>query len=166
MAVLSTTTKAGAKAAKTAAKRPRMVWSTGKFGVKAAKPAAKFGAKAAKPAAKVGAKAAKPTAKVGLKAAKPTAKVAVKAGKPMAKRRARRRADQMRDVARMLGDRARLAGAVLVVYGPMVAYELGLAERPKPKRTAPRVITGIVIGATGVYFLDAEHREKVGGLVR
>jgi hypothetical protein len=143
MAVLSTTTKAGAKAAKTAAKRPRMVWSTGKFWVKATKPAAKIGAKATKPAAKV----------------------AVKAGKPMAKRRARRRGDQMIDVARMLGDRARLAGEVLVVYGPMVAYELGLAERPTPKRTAPRVMAGIVIGATAVYFLDAEHREKVGGLV-
>lgn len=154
MAVLSTTTKAGAKAAKTAAKRPTKVWSTGKLGVKATKPAAKIGAKATKPAAKV-----------AVKAFKPAAKVAVKAGKPMAKRRARRRGDQMIDVARMLGDRARLAGEVLVVYGPMVAYELGLAERPKPKRTAPRVMAGIVIGATAVYFLDAEHREKVGGLV-
>ena len=96
------------------------------------------------------------------KAVAPLSKVTLKAGSPLVKRRVRRRAEQ-------LGDAARVIGETLVTYGPPAAYELGLAEPPKPKRTAPRVAAGIVIGASAVYFLEPEHgrehREKVAQLV-
>jgi hypothetical protein len=96
------------------------------------------------------------------KAAWPPALLGLKAAKPVAKRRLRKRAAQ-------LGDAARAVGETLVVYGPPVAYELGLAEPPKSKRTAPRVAAGAVIGATAMYFLEPEHghehREKVAQLV-
>jgi hypothetical protein len=77
-------------------------------------------------------------------------------------RHARKRADQV-------GDAARRVAEALAIYGPQAAYELGLAEPPKPKRTAPRVAAGVVIGASAVYFLEPgqgrEHREKVAQLV-
>jgi hypothetical protein len=117
---------------------------------------------------KIGARAGKTAAKnprpllVAAKAARPVGTFAVKASKPFAKRRMRQRAER-------LGDAARTIGETLVIYGPPAAYELGLAEPPKPKRTAPRVAVGIVIGASAVYFLEPEHgrehREKVAQLV-
>ena len=100
--------------------------------------------------------------RAGARATPPVGKLALKAGAPLLKRRTRRR-------ARRLGQTARAIGETLVVYGPPAAYELGLAEPPKPKRTAPRVAAGIVIGASAVYFLEPEHgrehREKVTQLV-
>jgi hypothetical protein len=117
---------------------------------------------------KVGLKAAKGAAKrpravlAGTRAAIPAAKLGVKASRPLLKRRARQRADQLLDVSRKVGQ-------ALTVYGPQTAYELGLAEPPKPKRTAPRLAAGIVIGASAVYFLEPgqgrEHRERVAQLV-
>lgn len=127
MSVISTTTKGkvGLKAAKGAAKRPKVVLA----GTRAAVPAVKLGGKA---------------------------------GKPLLKRRARQRTDQLLGVSRKVGE-------ALTVYGPQAAYELGLAEPPKPKRTAPRLAAGMVIGAGAVYFLEPgqgrEHREKVAQLV-
>lgn len=117
---------------------------------------------------KVGLKAAKGAAKrpravlAGTRAAIPAVKLGAKAGRPLLKRRARRRADQLLDASRKVGE-------ALTVYGPQAAYELGLAEPPKSKRTAPRLAAGMVIGATAVYFLEPgqgrEHREKVAELV-
>jgi hypothetical protein len=64
---------------------------------------------------------------------------------------------------------SRVLGQVLVVHGPTFAYELGLAEPPKRKRTAPRLGAGVAIGAGAMYFLEPgrgrEHREKIAQLV-
>jgi hypothetical protein len=81
-------------------------------------------------------------------------------------RQARQWLDQLRDAKRSLGE-------LLTVQAPRAAYKLGLTERPKPKRTAPRVAAGVVLGAgVGVgamYFLEPkhgrEHRKKVAQLV-
>lgn len=152
MSVISTRTKgkAGIKAAKAAAKRPKLV-------LKGTKAAGKTWAKTLK----IGAKRPKLMLK-GAKAAVPAGKAGVKAGKPVIKRRARQRVDQIDRAARTVGE-------VLVVYGPWAAYEFGLVEPPKQKRTAPRVITGVVVGATAMYFLEPgqgqEHRQKVAQFV-
>jgi hypothetical protein len=117
---------------------------------------------------KAGFKVAKATAKrpqvllSGTKIALPAGKAGLKASKPLLKRRARQRVDQLDKASRTLGE-------ALAVYAPRAAYDLGLAEPPKPKRTAPRVVAGAVIGASAMYFLEPghgkEHREKVGQLV-
>lgn len=129
---------------------------------------AKVGAKAAKVAVKNpslvrrGGQAAAPVGKFGLKASKPVGKLGFKAAKPVLKRRVRGRAERVAETART-------AAEMLVIYGPPAAYELGLAEPPKPKRSAPRVAVGIFIGASAMYFLEPEHgrehREKVTQLV-
>ncbi len=98
----------------------------------------------------------------GVQVSRPAARLGIKASKPVAKRRMRRRAEQFSEAAKVIGE-------TLVTYGPPAAYGLGLAEPPKPKRTAPRVAAGVVIGASAVYFLEPEHgkehREKVAQLV-
>jgi len=114
----------------------------GKIGLKAGKTAVKYPT-----LLRTGAQAASPIGKLGVK---------------VAKRRVRRRADRV-------GNAARTIGQTLAVYGPQAAYELGLVEPPKPKRTAPRLAAGFVLGASAVYFLEPEHgrehREKVAQLV-
>ncbi|MGE5617393.1 MAG: hypothetical protein ACM3UX_00500 [Candidatus Woesearchaeota archaeon] len=117
---------------------------------------------------KAGVKAAKAAAKRpqlllnGTKIARPASKAGLKASKPVLKRRARRRAAQLDRASRSLGE-------ALAVYAPRAAYDLGLAEPPKPRRTAPRLVAGAVIGASAVYFLEPEHgkehRQKVAQLV-
>ncbi len=117
---------------------------------------------------KAAAKGAKAVAKrpqhllAGTKIAVPAGKAGLKASKPLLKRRARQRVDQLDRASRTLGE-------ALAVYAPRAAYDLGLAEPPKPKRTAPRVLVGVVIGAGAMYFLEPahgrEHREKVAQLV-
>lgn len=117
---------------------------------------------------KAGVKAAKATAKnpqallTGAKIAAPAGRAGLKVSKPLLKRRGRQRVEQLDRASQTLGE-------ALAVYGPKVAYELGLAEPPKPKRTAPRVAAGVVIGASAMYFLDPEHgkehREKAVQLV-
>lgn len=104
----------------------------------------------------------------GVKATKGVAKnprTVVKASKPVAKRKARKGVNRVE----RFGEAAAAFGRELVVYGPQAAQELGLVEAPKPKRTAPRVAAGVVIGAGAVYFLEPEHgrehREKVTQLV-
>jgi hypothetical protein len=91
-----------------------------------------------------------------------TTRMAAKVAMPIAKRRARRRL--MR-----LGEATREMGQTLVTYGPQAAANLGLIEARKPKRTAPRLAAGAVLGASAVYFLEPEHgkehREKVLHLV-
>ncbi len=93
------------------------------------------------------------------KAANPAAKISSAPGKALAKRRARRRTVQV-------GQTARTVGEVLLIQAPQAAQELGLIERPAPKRTAPRVVAGLMIGAGAMYLLEPgehgrEHREKV-----
>lgn len=91
----------------------------------------------------------------------PTVRLTFKTGKPFAKRRARQQAQRIGETARTLGETLRRV--------PQAAQELGLAEAPPPKRTAPRVAAGVVIGASAVYFLEpgvgAEHRRQVLRLV-
>ena len=141
MAVLSTITKAkaGVNAAKAAVKNPSLLRSV--------------------------AKASSPFARLGLRA-----------GKPVAKRRARQQAERIGETARTvgetartIGETARTVGETLATYGVPAAYELGLIEPPKQKRTAPWVAAGVVIGASAVYFLEPEHgrehREKLAQLV-
>ncbi len=118
--------------------------------------------------AKAGVKATKAAVKnaslirAGAKASSPLAKLGYKAGKPVVKFRVRQQAGR-------LGETARMVGETLATYGVPAAYELGLVEPPKEKRTAPRVAAGAVIGASAVYFLEPEHgrehREKVAQLV-
>ncbi|MHB1538615.1 MAG: hypothetical protein ACYCUM_08670 [Solirubrobacteraceae bacterium] len=64
---------------------------------------------------------------------------------------------------------SRALGEALAVSAPKAAYELGLAEPAKPKRTVPRVAAGVVLGAGAVYFLQPEHgrehRHEVAELV-
>ena len=100
--------------------------------------------------------------RLGARAGSGAAKVGFKLSKPVVKRRARHRAQR-------IGGAARTIGETLVVYGPQAAYELGLAEPPKEKRTGPRVAAGVVIGAGAMYFLEPghgrEHRQKVAQLV-
>jgi hypothetical protein len=101
----------------------------------------------------IGVKATKGVAKnpkilqAGAKAAPPAAKLGWKVAKPRLSRGTRRRAERLGDVV----------GSALTVYGPQAAEQLGLIEPPKPKRTAPRVIAGVVIGATAMYLLEPEH---------
>ena len=90
-------------------------------------------------------------------------KPASQVGKAMTKRRARR---GLGDV----GQTARRAGEILLVEAPEAAQELGLVERRAPKRTAPRVAVGLVIGAGAMYLLEPgapgkAHRAKMLALV-
>ena len=128
-------------------------WTKGKAGIKVAKAAGKRPRIMLAPV-----KFAVPAGKAGIKSSKPLLKMS----KPLLKRRARRRVEQLDRASRMLGE-------ALAVSAPRAAYELGLAEPPKPKHTAPRVAAGIVIGAGAMYFLEpghgSEHREKVAQLV-
>ena len=125
--------------------------------------------------AKAGVKAAKAAAKnpalirTGAKVSSPGRGLALKAGKLVAKRRARQQAKRIGETARTVGETARGVGEIVAAYGVPAAYLLGLIEQPTPKRTAPRVAAGVVIGASAVYFLEPEHgrehREKVAELV-
>jgi hypothetical protein len=148
MAVLSTTSK-GKLSVKTAGAALKNPGAT-RLATKAAKPAAK---------ARLAAKAIKPAAKV----TKPAAKAGFGYRKALAKRRARQRAERV-------GETARTVGEVLLIKAPDAAQELGLIERPAPRRTAPRVAVGVLIGAGAMYLLEPgshgkEHREKVAALV-
>jgi hypothetical protein len=62
-----------------------------------------------------------------------------------------------------------VVGAMMAAYGPLAARQLGWAEAPRAKRTAPRVVAGAVIGAGAVYFLEPkcgpERREQVLRLI-
>ena len=148
MAVLSTTTKGklSARTAGSALKNPRAA----QLVTKAVAPAAK---------ARLAIKAAKPAAKI----ATPAAKVGVRYRQAVAKRRTRQRAQRTGETARMVGE-------VLLVKAPDAAQELGLIQRPAPKRTIPRVAVGVLIGAGAMYLLEPgshgkEHRKKVAALV-
>jgi hypothetical protein len=97
------------------------------------------------------------------KATVPVAKTGARLGKGIAKRATRQRVERV-------GQTARSVGEVVAIYVPEAMQMLGWMEPPKPKRTTPRVMVGVVIGATGMYLLEPgapgkEHRAKVLALV-
>ena len=112
-----------------------------------------------------------------VKAARPSAKLVFKVGKPVVKRRAKQQLERIGEAAERFGEIvtavgtvATEVGTVLATYGPDAARQLGLLEPPpRPKRTAPRVAVGVVIGGVAVYFLDPdlgpERRKRVAALV-
>jgi hypothetical protein len=116
--------------------------------------------------------AKKPTARrATAKAARPSAKVAFMIAKPIVLRRIRQSTAQIVDAAATVAEAAVMTAVVLATYGPDAAVELGLVEPPpKPKPAAPRVIAGVVIGASAVYFLDPAHgqkrRDRIAGLMK
>ena len=98
------------------------------------------------------------------KASAPAAKGGLRLGKAIAKRKASRRIEDV-------GKTARAVGETIAMYGPEAARLFGWTEPPKPKRTAPRVLVGIVIGATAMFLFEPgaagkERRAKVLALVR
>ncbi len=98
--------------------------------------------------AKLGAKTAKTAAK------NPSlAKAAFRAGKPIAKRKVRRRAQR-------IGSTARTAGEWVVVVGPIAAEALGLVEPPRRRHPTRRVVVGVVLGATAMYYLRRDDRRQ------
>lgn len=111
------------------------------------------------------------------RAAGPLARLGLTVGAPIARRRARRRARDLGHTAQSVAhgaqsvaETALAVGEALVTRGPLAAQRLGLAEAPKPKRTAPRVVAGAALGASAVYFLEPggpgkEHRQRALELV-
>ena len=97
------------------------------------------------------------------KASAPAAKGGMRLGKSIAKRKASHRIEDV-------GKTARAVGETIAIYGPEAAQLFGWVEPPKPKRTAPRVLVGIAIGATAMFLLEPgasgkERRAKVLSLV-
>jgi hypothetical protein len=89
------------------------------------------------------------------KASAPAAKSGLRLRKAVAKRKANRRIEDV-------GKTARTVGETIATYGPEAAQLFGWVEPPKPKRTAPRVLVGIVIGAAAMYMLEpgAEGKDR------
>jgi hypothetical protein len=87
-----------------------------------------------------------------------------KTAKPVVKARVKRSGRKARRQAVSFGEGVRDVTETLVTYGPPAAQELGLIEPPKQKKTLPRVIVGIIIGAAAVLLLDPKNREKVTSL--
>jgi hypothetical protein len=101
--------------------------------------------------------------RLAAKATAPAAKAGLNFRKGLAKRRAQRRVERA-------GRAARSVGYAVLVQAPQAAQELGLIDRPAPKRTAPRVAVGVLIGAGAMYLLEPgapgrQHREQVAALV-
>jgi hypothetical protein len=104
------------------------------------------------------------------KTSRPAAKGGLKLGKTIAKRKASRRIEEASRRIEDVGKTARVVGEMIAIYGSEAAQLFGWVEPPKPKRTAPRVLVGIVIGATAMFLLEPseagkERRAKVLGLV-
>ena len=99
-------------------------------------------------------------------AAPPIAKLGVKAGKKRMSRKTRKQIEQLGDT---VGTVASLASDY-VPQAAKAAQQLGLVEPPKQKKTMPRVIVGVVIGAVVTYLLEPgeagrKHRAQVQKLV-
>ena len=84
---------------------------------------------------------------------------------PVAKRRIRTKSRRARRRAEHYGELAQTAAGTLA----QSAQQLGLIETPAPKRTAPRVAVGVVIGAATMFLLEPKagraRRAKLAGLV-
>lgn len=117
--------------------------------------------------AKAGAKTAKTIAESPLlrsaigEAAPPIAKLGVKAGKKRISRKTRKQLEQLGDT---VGNVASLASNY-VPQAAEVAQQLGLVEPPPRKKTAPRVLAGVAIGAALMYLLEPgvgdQHRRQL-----
>ena len=97
------------------------------------------------------------------KAGAPVVKGGARLGKTAAKRKANRRMENV-------GRTARTVGETIATYGPEAAQLFGWVEPPKRKRTAPRVLVGVVIGAATMFLLEPsaagkERRAKVRGFL-
>lgn len=95
----------------------------------------------------------------------PIAKLSVTAGKKRMSRKGRKQLEQM-------GDALGTVASLTSTYAPraaLAAQELGLVEAPKPKRTAPRLLAGVLIGAIAMLLLEPghgrEHRQQVQRLI-
>jgi hypothetical protein len=118
---------------------------------------------------KVGVRAAKTVAKrpqlllKGAKVAVPAGKAGLIGSKPFLRRRARKRIEKLDKASRTLGE-------ALAVYAPQAAYEMGLADPPKPRRAVPRVAVGVLVGAGAMYLLEPgghgrEHRKQLANVI-
>ena len=95
----------------------------------------------------------------------PIARLGVTVGKKRMSRKGRKQLEQM-------GDALSTVAALTSTYAPraaQAAQELGLVEAPKPKRTAPRLLAGVLIGAVAMLLLEPghgrEHRRQVRRLL-
>jgi hypothetical protein len=109
--------------------------------------------------AKVGAKTAKTAAK-NPRIVRAVGRAAFKVGKPVAKRKVRRHAKRVSRHAGRVGTTARTAVEWVVVFGPIVAQAAGLVQPPKRRHTGMRVVAGVVLGATAMYFLRGGDRRQ------
>lgn len=98
-------------------------------------------------------------------AASPLANLSVAVGKRLARRRARRR-------VRQLNAAIGAVRALLATYSPQAIeqlQQLGVVERPKRKRAAPRFVAGAVAGAGAMYLFEPRHgranRQQIQKLV-
>lgn len=161
MMLMSTTSKTtvGDTGAKGADKHPGIVTKGAKaaVGVKAARGLSKHPGMITK-AAKVA---------LGVKAAQGVSKrpgvvrLGLKTGKPIARRKVRKRIGQIE----RFGETAGEVGETVLLCSALIAEGLGLVERPKPRPAAPLFASGLVIGASAVYFFEPEygrkHRDKL-----
>src|SRR5271156_5982139 len=87
---------------------------------------------------------------------------------PVAKRRIKARGRKANRQIEHYGEVARTAGNALAEYGPSAAQAPGLWEPLKPKKTAPRIAIGVVLGAALMYLLDPANgtarRAKLQGV--
>jgi hypothetical protein len=77
----------------------------------------------------------------------PIVRFGFRLSKPLVKRKARQRVAPALVVVRTVGP-------LVAEYGPPLAEQFGLIEKPKEKRTAPRVLVGVAIGAGAMYVLS------------
>jgi hypothetical protein len=105
-------------------------------------------------AAKAGAKGATKVARKRRvrRAARPAAKATWLVGKKVVKRKAKKH-------ARRYGDAVRTAGMTTLIYVPMAAEVLGVAEPAKPRRRAPAFLAGMALGA-GLMYPVARRRTR------
>jgi hypothetical protein len=104
--------------------------------------------------ARVGGKVAKQAVKhpkFALRGARVAKPIATRAAKASARRTGRDAADQALSVL----DGARLLAQAAYQVGEHAALSSAQAQVPR-KRTLPRVVVGIAIGAAGMYFLDPD----------
>jgi hypothetical protein len=111
------------------------------------------------------------TVKTGAKAVPPITKISFKLGQRVGKRQGRleHAGEVLGELGKAIFAIGEVVGGMMAAYGPLAARQLGWAEAPKEKRTAPRVVAGAVIGAGAVYFLEPkygpERREQLLRLI-